>query len=382
MKRFFPRMGGRRIAAWLCILGLGTIFSGESRADWKTDWEKAVAAAKKEGRFNFYVGRYGTEPLLNEFRRDYPEIKIISVNGTGNSLGTRILTEIRAGKVVADLYSGGANTNYEILYKGKALESIKSALILPEVIDESKWYGGQQRYTDPEQKFIFVYIATPSSSGFYYNTKLVNPQEFKSYWDLVNSKWKGRYVSQEPTSTGLGGGLQFYYYNPELGPEFIKRLFGDMQPVFGRDRRQITDWLAQGRFALCVGCRETNRAKGQGLPVDELESTDWKEGIELTSGGGSISLVKGGPNPNAAKVFINWFLSRKGQTALQKYADLYGEEPPNSRRIDIPKDMLPPSSRLVPGKKYFDVSDPKYADMEPIFKLVKELVKGREQKKE
>jgi len=116
--------------------------------------------------------------------------------------------------------------------------------------------------------------------------------------------------------------------------------------------------------------------------VDELDSVDWKEGIELTSGGGSMSFIKGAPNPNAAKVFVNWFLSRKGQTALQKYADLYGEEPPNSRRVDIPKDILPPLNRLVPGKKYFDVSDPKYADMEPIFKLVKEIMKSREQKKE
>jgi len=364
------------------LLCAGTLFAADARPNWQVEWEKTLAAAKREGKFNLYVGRYGTEPLLNEFRKEYPDIKIISVNGTGNQLGTRIVAEMRAGKVIADLFSGGANTNFEILYKGKALDSIKSALILPEVVDESKWYGGQHRYTDPEQKFIFVFIANPSSSGFYYNTALVNPKEFTSYWDLVNPKWKAKYVSQEPTSTGLGGGLQFHYYNPELGPEFIKRLFVDMQPVFGRDRRQITDWLAQGKFSLCVGCRDAGRAKTQGLPVDELESVDWKEGIELTTGGGSLSLVKGGPNLNAAKVFVNWFLSRKGQTAVQKYPDLYGEEAPNSRRIDISKDMLPPLSRLVPGKRYFDVSDPKYADMTPIFQLTKEFMRAREQKKE
>jgi ABC-type Fe3+ transport system substrate-binding protein len=364
------------------LLWARELFAADAKPNWQVEWEKTLAAARREGKFNLYVGRYGTEPLLNEFRKEYPDIKIISVNGTGNQLGTRIVAEIRAGKVIADLFSGGANTNFEILYKGKALDSIRSALILPEVVDESKWYGGQHRYTDPEQKFIFVYIANPSSSGFYYNTTQVNPKEFKSYWDLVSPRWKGKYVSQEPTSTGLGGGLQFYYYNPELGPEFIKRLFVDMQPIYGRDRRQITDWLAQGKFSLCIGCRDAGRAKTQGLPVDELESVDWKEGIELTTGGGSLSLVKGGPNLNAAKVFINWFLSRKGQTALQKYPDLYGEEAPNSRRTDIPKDILPPLSRLILGKKYFDVSDPKYADMEPIFKLIKEVTSGREQKKE
>jgi iron(III) transport system substrate-binding protein len=364
------------------LLCAGTLFAADARSSWQATWEKTVAAAKKEGKLNFYVGRYGSEPLLNEFRKEFPEIKLVTVNGAGNQLGIRILTEIRAGKVVADLYSGGANTNFDILYQGKALDSIKSLLILPEVVDESKWYGGQHRYTDPEQKSIFVYIANPSSSGFYYNTNLVNPKEFKSYWDMVNPKWKGKYVSQEPTNTGLGASLQFFYYHPELGPEFLRRLFVDMQPTLGRDRRQISDWLAQGRFALCVGCRDVAKAKTQGLPVEELESVDWKEGTQLTSGGGSLSFIKGAPNPNAAKVFVNWFLSRAGQTALQKYADLYGEEAPNSRRIDISKDMLPPLSRLIPGKRYFDVSDPKYADMTPIFQLSKELMKAREQKKD
>ena len=372
---------GVSIAFWVLLTPTRASHSANAKPGQVT-WENTVAAAKKEGRLNLYVGRYGSEPLLNEFKRDYPDIRIVTVNGTGNQLGMRILTEIRAGKVVADLYSGGANTNFDILYQGKALDSIKSLLVLPEVVDESKWYGGHHRYTDPEQKSIFVYIANPSSSGFYYNTTLVSPKEFKSYWDLVNPKWKGKYVSQEPTSTGLGASLQFIYYHPELGPEFLRRLFVDMQPTFGRDRRQISDWLAQGRFSLCVGCRDVARAKTQGLPVDELENVDWKEGIQLTSGGGSLSFIKGAPNPNAARVFVNWFLSRKGQTTLQKYPDLYGEEAPNSRRIDIPKDILPPLSRLVPGKKYFDVSDPKYADMTPIFQLARELMKAREQKKE
>jgi iron(III) transport system substrate-binding protein len=373
-----PRVIGAAVLGFLVLVQV--VQAADAKPSWQATWEQTVAAAKKEGRLNLYVGRYGSEPLLNEFRKEFPEIRLVTVNGTGNSLGTRIIAEIRAGNVIADLFSGGANTNYDILYEGKALDSIKSTLILPEVLDESKWYEGRHRYTDPEQRHIFIYIANPSSSGFYYNTTLVNPKEFKSYWDLVTPKWKGKYVSQDPTDTGLGGAMQFFYYNPELGAEYMRRLFGDMRPTFARDRRQITDWLAQGRYALCVGCRDTARAKSQGLPVDELDNIDWKEGIQLTSGGGSMSLIKGGPNPNAAKVFVNWFLSRRGQIALQKYNDLYGEDPPNSRRIDIPKDMLVPVNRLVPGKKYFDVTDPKYANMTPMFNVIKEIVKKRDAK--
>lgn len=364
----------------LLVLTSGSAVAADARPARQANWEQTVATAKKEGKLNFYVGRYGSEPLLNEFRKEFPEIKLVTVNGAGNSLGTRIITEIRAGHVVADLFSGGANTNFEVLYEGKALDSIKSLLVLPEVLDETKWLEGRHRYTDPEQRHVFIYIANPSSSGFYYNTNMVSPKEIKSYWDLVNPKWKGKYVSQDPLSTGLGASLQFYYYHPELGAEYIKKLFGDMQPVYGRDRRQITDWLAQGRYAMCVGCRDTARAKSQGLPVDELDNVDWKEGVQLTSGGGSMSFIKGAPNPNAAKVFVNWFFSRRGQIALQKHQDLYGEDAPNSRRVDIPKDVLVPVNRMQAGKRYFDVSDPKYADMTPMFDLLKQIVKVKEGK--
>jgi hypothetical protein len=107
-----------------------------------------------------------------------------------------------------------------------------------------------------------------------------------------------------------------------------------------------------------------------------------KKARRFLRAGGSISLIKGAPHPNAAKVFINWFLSRRGQIALQSHEDLYGEVPPNSRRIDIPKDMLPPSSRLVEGRRYLDFTDPKYAGMTPIFQLAKEVMKARESRKE
>jgi len=90
--------------------------AAEAKPAWQATWEKTIAAAKKEGKLNFYVGRYGSEPLLNEFRKEFPEIKLVTVNGAGNTLGTRIISEMRAGHVLADLFSGGANTNYEILY--------------------------------------------------------------------------------------------------------------------------------------------------------------------------------------------------------------------------------------------------------------------------
>ncbi len=250
---------------------------------------------------------------------------------------------------------------------------------LPEVVDESKWYGKEHRYADPEGKHVFAYLAKASDTQLSFNSSLVNPKEFKSYWDLTQSKWKGKIVSLDPRDGGLGGAMQFFYYHPELGRQFIKTFFGAMDVQFAKNFRQITDWLAQGRYALCFGCKDSMKAKNQGLPVEDFETTRWKEGASFTAGGGSLSFLNQAPHPNAAKVFVNWFLSRRGQIALQKLGDV--DEPPNSRRIDIPKDDVPPASRLAPDGKYFDVVKSEYSEVKPITDLIKEIMTANEAKR-
>jgi hypothetical protein len=53
--------------------------------------------------------------------------------------------------------------------------------------------------------------------------------------------------------------------------------------------------------------------------------------------------------------------------------DLLGALPPYSRRIDIPKEMLPSETRLVPGRRYLDLTLPEFTDLAPIDRLLKEI---------
>jgi ABC-type Fe3+ transport system substrate-binding protein len=169
--------------------------------------------------------------------------------------------------------------------------------------------------------------------------------------------------------------LQIFYYHPQLGPEFMKQFFG-MDVTFSRDHRQILDWLAAGKFALCFGCRDVPVAKKQGLPVDTL--TGVKEGAYLSVGAATLSLPDRTRHPNAAKLFINWFLSQKGQVALQKLGR--PDDPVNSLRMDIPKDVIAPENRLSPGGSYFDVTRPEL-DLTPILALTKNIVRELEQRR-
>lgn len=72
-----------------------------------------------------------------------------------------------------------------------------------------------------------------------YNAAQVNPAEFHSFWDLLNPKWKNKMVSLDPTTFGMGAALQLFYCHPELGSEFFRRLYGEMQFTVSRDARLI-----------------------------------------------------------------------------------------------------------------------------------------------
>jgi hypothetical protein len=172
---------------------------------------------------------------------------------------------------------------------------------------------------------------------------------------------------------GMDNPVLFFYYHPKLGSEFIKRLYGEMDVSLARDYRQPVDWLAAGKFALCVPCvaDEMDRAVQQGLPVGQILGL--KEGGTLSSSGGTLSLIQNAPRPNAAKVFINWLLSREGQMRVQKGRPGRSRTGSNSLRIDIPKNDVPEENLRKDGVDYFDADDDRFSDRRPADKLFNEI---------
>ena len=102
--------------------------------------------------------------------------------------------------------------------------------------------------------------------------------------------------------------------------------------------------------------------------------------MPLGVGFGTLSLLKNAPHPNAAKVFINWYLSRKAQTALQKDMTKVVDAP-DSLRIDIPKDDVAANNRRVEGGNYMTVFRAEWTDMTPIYAVVNEALAEAEKKK-
>jgi hypothetical protein len=190
-----------------------------------------------------------------------------------------------------------------VFHRAKILEPIKPLLLLPEVVDTSGWFEGKHHYDDPENRYIFVFEGTPRSGKITYNTKLVNPSEIKSYWDLLNPKWKGKIV-RGPLLAGDRRGADLSS-TPNWGQEICgAHAETDMVIV-----RPASIRLLSGKI------RPVSRGAGRyngGIAAQSI-SADRKGSSAAYNG---AELFNRAPHPNAAKV-ANCCCRRKGQTTAR-----------------------------------------------------------------
>ena len=180
---------------------------------------------------------------------------------------------------------------------------------------------------------------------------MVNPNEIRSFWQLLEPKCNGKIVTIDPLVAGPINSAQiFFHKHPELGPEFLKRLYGETNMTIVRSDDQLIDWLSTGKYALGFGARDVDKAMLQGLPINAFLPNHMKEGSSLATYNGTISYLNRAPHPNAAKLAINWLLSKEGQSTWLDYnAKTAGQY--DSLREDIPKDKVSELGRRVKGGK-------------------------------
>ena len=360
------------VLAVICLFLAPQIFFAAESSNPRAEWERTVEAAKREGQLTLY--HWGAPLMLDAgaFQRAYPEIKVATVSAMGTELMQRILAERRGEKFIPDIYIAGI-ASMVVLHKGKVFDPIKNALIHPEVADESKWWRGKHTYGDAERSHIFTFTKSPDYGSIGINTKLVDPTEFKSYWDFLQAKWKSKIAVQDLRGGGPGSTpLRFMYYNPDLGAKFIRQLYSGMDSTLYRDNRLALDWLGSGKYSIAFYVQKVEEAELKGLPVQQFKQT-MKEGIGLSSRVGHMALMNRAPHPNAAKVFINWYLSREGQELFQKL-QIAAHDPADSLRVDIAKTQIPLADRRQDGVKYIDLDEQKVFDPSPAIQLIKETL--------
>ncbi|HEV7663503.1 MAG TPA: extracellular solute-binding protein [Chloroflexota bacterium] len=314
------------------------------------DFDQLVQAAKKEGELVIFLGRAGSRQLRDAFPAFQQKfgIKVTQVAGSGTENADKVLAERDTGVYTADLWMGGLTTINTRLLPKKAFDPIESLFILAEVKDKAAWMKGQYWWGDPDKQYTFLFSASPSPL-ISYNSNLVKPDEIASFYDLLDPKWKGKIVSRDPTAAGTGGNTVYFYSHPQLGKEFLRRLFTEQDVTVVDDARQATEWLALGKYSLYLlgSGSDVSDAQDQGLPVKDNYGP-FKEGARITAGGaGSLSVFNKAAHPNASKLFVNWWLSKEGQIVAQKADPL-----DQSLRIDIPNDHVTPATRRSPTVEY------------------------------
>jgi iron(III) transport system substrate-binding protein len=345
-------------------------------AAWERQWDEAVAAAKREGEVVVYgpTGGNFRQALVTAFEAAYPGIKV-SFTGGGPALPPRVISERQAGKYIPDLIVLGTTTINDILKPAGALDPIPPLLVRPDVTNTANWFENRLWWADNEQQYNLMFEGSVSQIVAV-NKNQVDPNSFTSYWDALDLRFKGKVVASDIRRPGPGGGQsRFVWMTEGLGPPYLEKLFGEMDPTLTEDRRQIADWLAQGRFAVAVfpGTNEVEEAVKQGLPVAIADNRKFREGFPVSAAFGSVAVLNQRPHPNAALVYLNWLLSPDGQVAWQKALGS------NSLRTDVSKDTVDPLNVIPPGSKVFMVSLEQYAqvELEPIRKLVTDALEKR-----
>ncbi|HYT53898.1 MAG TPA: extracellular solute-binding protein [Verrucomicrobiae bacterium] len=322
-----------KAAAFFLALVLG--WSAEAQSQPK----EVVEGAKKEGQLVFYSGIPipDAQSILSALERKYPFIKTTFYRATGPALVSRIQTEQRAGSHIWDVMNSTGFEPYALLEQGYF----------------AKHDSPERKYFPDGHKDNEGYWATMYTSPMIvsYNTRLVSPGDLpKEYLDLLQPKWKGR--------LGLDSSDFEWYANlrkiwgAEKAQKFLEGLRRqEVRLVQGR--ALLTELLTGGEIAILVNnfLQNAVEAKRKGSPV-ELLALD-----PVVSAAGLVGINKLAPHANAAKLFVDFVLSKEGQELIVKTDR-------SSVRTDIagnPIDMIK-NVRIIPsdlnlGKNYVQIRD-------------------------
>jgi iron(III) transport system substrate-binding protein len=309
------------------------------------EWASVVAAARKEAKVvvNTFPGD-GYKRALKGFSAAHPEIKVEHTSLHSQDFAPRIVQERQANLFTWDVALIPTSTALQVLRPAGVWDPVRPAIILPEVRDG--WEGGFERgFSLVKDRALCYGFVAVRGGGVTINTDMVKESEVRGLKDLLDPKWKGKLLLPDVRVMGD----TFWPMTAarlSMGDDIIKKLFVDQEPVLSRDNRQVAEFMVRGRYPIAIGVNPQILAtyQKQGL-AKNLKLLHFNEMSTQSSSSSTIWLVNRAPHPAAAKVLINWLLTKDAQVMWAKEVET------NSRRSGIepghPLYVVPPDAKFM-----------------------------------
>jgi len=260
------------------------------------NWDAVVDAAKKEGKVVVYDMALGAPyflAVLKSFEAKYG-IPVESLDLRASELAERIRTEQSAGRFLGDV---------EIITTTMIEEQRQNG----EFIQKLPAIPNAANLRPPFKMSDYSVPAFVQPMGILINTRLVKDQDVPDSWsDLTNPKWQGKILSDDMRPLGSGNTM-FAILEHQMGAEFNEKLAGQ-KPVFSRDMRNDARRVARGEYAIYVPQIFAFTSDLKGLPVKLVIPKEGAPYAEM-----DLAVLKNAPHPNAARLFIQHFLSMESQ---------------------------------------------------------------------
>ena len=290
--------------------------------------------AKKEGKIVFYTSMESefAGALTRAFEAKYPFVKTDVFRSTHEKILSRMNVERQTGIYTADVISVGEFETYHLQRRG-FVAPYKSpfAAVFPDGFKDPNGY-----WTDLYDNLIVTA----------YNTSRVKREEMpRRYEDLLQPRWKGRMALDQNEDRWFANML--YLMGDKRGLEFMQSL-AKQDIAIRSGRSLVTQLLGAGEFDLQIVAYwyRPYLMKKQGAPVDWVGLEPAIVALH------PISMAEKAPNPNAAKLFIDFALSDEGQKLFAQR----GREPakPGLKPEGYPTQLKVAPSRVQLAEKLAD----------------------------
>jgi iron(III) transport system substrate-binding protein len=234
-----------------------------------------------------------------------------------------------------------------------ALAPFRDALINPELSLDSTWiHGFEAGFTDDDKKYMYATFGGTTVAG-YVNRDCVPESTFNGAQDLKSSAMSDKIAWFDPTQPGASSRTA-WALSRDYGEPWLEDLLRKQKIVYSNDHRQITDWLISCRVGVALGIVNDfilqAEAAGIGQNIKPIPTSSmFKSNAPGGAGGNTqIAWYHNAPHPNAAKIFVNWYLSRDAQQSIATRTKA------NSRRLDTQPGE--PSTAMDPSTSYLQVN--------------------------